>query len=52
MTLEEEFFGQDGAPQRADYLVSGQPGSAYDQANEVVLLGPDPPGLSEAVSLG
>jgi hypothetical protein len=49
MTLEEEFFGQDGAPQRADYLVSGQPGSAYDRATEVVLLGPDPPGSSMGV---
>ena len=38
MALEEEFFGRDGTPGRADYLVSGKPHRAYDPAREVVLL--------------
>ena len=38
MALEEDFFGRDGAPGRADYLVSGKPHRAYDPAREVVLL--------------
>ena len=38
MALEEEFFSRDGAPDRADYIVSGVPCLAFDQATEVVLL--------------
>lgn len=38
MALEDEFFGRDGAPRRADYVVSGEPSLPYDPATEVVLL--------------
>ena len=38
MALEEDFFGRDGAPGRADYIVSGKPHRAFDPAREVVLL--------------
>ena len=38
MALEEEFFARDGAPGRADYIVSGQPGLAHDPATEIVLV--------------
>ncbi len=38
MALEEEFFSRDGAPGRADYIVSGKPHRAHDPASEVVLL--------------
>ena len=38
MALEEDFFRRDGAPGRADYIVSGKPHRGYDPAREVVLL--------------
>ena len=38
MALEDEFFGRDGAPGRADCIVSGKPRRARDQATEVVVL--------------
>ena len=38
MALEEDFFRRDGAPGRADYIVSGKPRRPYDPASEVVLL--------------
>jgi hypothetical protein len=38
MALEDEFFGRDGAPDRADYIVSGEPSLPHDPATEVVLL--------------
>ncbi len=38
MALEDDFFGRDGAPGRADYTVSGKPHRAYDPAREVILL--------------
>ena len=37
MALEEDYFGRDGAPGRADYIVSGKPHRAYDPAREAVL---------------
>jgi len=41
MRLEDEFFGRDGAPERAAYVVSGKPGVPHDPATEVVLIDPD-----------
>ncbi len=38
MALEEDFFGRDGAPGRADYVISGKPHRGYDPAREVILL--------------
>ena len=38
MALEDEFFGRDGAPGRADYLIAGQPRTQHDPATQVVLL--------------
>jgi len=38
MALEDDFFGRDGAPARADYILCGQPSRAYDRATEVVIL--------------
>jgi hypothetical protein len=38
MALEEDFFSRDGAPDRADYIISGKPRRAYDPASEVVRL--------------
>jgi uridine kinase len=37
MALEEEFFSRDGAPGRADYIVSGQPHRDYDPVSEMVV---------------
>jgi hypothetical protein len=38
MRGEDTFFAEDGAPDRADYLVSGLPTVPYDPKVEVVLL--------------
>jgi hypothetical protein len=38
MRAEEAFFADDGAPRRADYLVSGLPTIPHDPEREVVLL--------------
>jgi hypothetical protein len=38
MRAEDAFFADDGAPRRADYLVSGLPIIPYDPEREVVLL--------------
>jgi hypothetical protein len=44
MALEDEFFRRDGAPERADYVINGQPGGRSgpdtDPATEVVLIEP------------
>jgi len=49
MVLEDKFFSRDGAPGRADYVVCGQPRTAYDPATEVVLLETYRPGRSRVL---
>ena len=55
MRLEDEFFARDGAPARADHVISGQPSTPSDPATQAVLLGPPcPPGAGRgpAVTAG